>query len=95
MSSTSEPIADDNTRYYNYKVAEILSYISFYQTLEPGDVVSLGTAFKPGSTRKSIHHANLQTVPGPIEIGIDGLGTQWSPVEVEQAEIGNWRLDPD
>jgi 2-keto-4-pentenoate hydratase/2-oxohepta-3-ene-1,7-dioic acid hydratase in catechol pathway len=87
-----EPVADDNTRYYNYKVAEVLSFISHFQTLAPGDVVSLGTAFRPGSTRKSIHHANLQRVPGPIEISIAGLGTQSSPVIVDEVRLGDWRL---
>jgi len=85
-------VAEDSTRYYNYKVAEVVSFISQFQTLQPGDVVSLGTAFKPGATRKSIHTANLQTVAGPIEITIEGLGTQSSPVIVEQREIGAWRL---
>jgi 2,4-diketo-3-deoxy-L-fuconate hydrolase len=87
-----ETIAADNTRYYNYKVAEVLSFISQFLTLEPGDVVSMGTAFKPGATRRSIHHADLQRVAGPIEISIEGLGTQLSPVVVEDREIGRWRL---
>lgn len=87
-----EPVADDNTCYYNYKVAEVLSFISFFQTLDPGDVVSLGTAFKPGSTRKSIHHANFQTVAGPVEVAIEGLGTQQNPVVVEDIALGDWRL---
>jgi len=90
-----EVIAEDSTRYYNYKVAEVLSFISHFQTLEPGDVVSLGTAFKPGATRKSIHHANLQTVPGPVEVAIAGLGTQRSPVVIEDRAIGAWRLERD
>lgn len=87
-----ETIAEDSTRFYNYKVAEVVSFISFFQTLHPGDVISLGTAFKPGATRKSIHHANLQTQPGPIEISIDGLGTQTSPVAIEEQTLGPWRL---
>jgi len=87
-----EVVADDRTCYYNYKVAEVVSFISQFQTLQPGDVVSLGTAFKPGATRKSIHTANLQTVAGPIEITIEGLGVQTNPVIVEKREIGAWRL---
>jgi 2,4-diketo-3-deoxy-L-fuconate hydrolase len=74
-------------------VAEVVSFISQFHTLHPGDVVSLGTAFKPGATRKSIHTANLQTVAGPIEIAIEGLGTQSNPVIVEEREIGAWRLN--
>lgn len=87
-----ETIAEDSTRFYNYKVAEVISFISYFHTLNAGDVISLGTAFKPSATRKSIHHANLQTVPGPIEISIDGLGTQSSPVVIEDRELGPWRL---
>jgi 2-keto-4-pentenoate hydratase/2-oxohepta-3-ene-1,7-dioic acid hydratase in catechol pathway len=87
-----EVVAEDSTRYYNYKVAEVLSFISFFHTLQPGDVLSLGTAFKPGGNRKSIHHANLQTVAGPVEISIEGLGTQETPVVIEPKELGEWRL---
>jgi 2,4-diketo-3-deoxy-L-fuconate hydrolase len=87
-----ETIAEDSTRYYNYKVAEVVSFISYFLTLEPGDVISLGTAFKPSANRKSIHHANFQTTPGPVEISIEGLGEQSSPVTVEDKELGSWRL---
>ncbi|HVY66459.1 MAG TPA: fumarylacetoacetate hydrolase family protein [Gammaproteobacteria bacterium] len=87
-----EVIAEDSTRYYNYKVAEVVSFISQFHTLWPGDVVSLGTAFKPGATRKSIHTSNFQNVAGPVEISIAGLGTQENPVIVEDKEIGAWRL---
>ena len=87
-----ETIAQDSTRYYNYKVAEVVSFISQFHTLHAGDVVSFGTAFKPAANRKSIHHANFQSVPGPVEISIEGLGTQLNPVIVEDKEIGEWRL---
>lgn len=88
-----ELIAEDNTRYYNFKVAEIISFISQFLTLYPGDIISCGTAFKPSTTRKSIHHANLQVVKGPVEVGIDGLGTLMNPVTVENREPGQWRLN--
>lgn len=87
-----ETVAEDSTRYYNYKTAEIVSFISYFHTLEPGDVLSLGTAFKPGVGRKSIHNADLQRVPGPIEVSIDGLGTQHNPVVIEEQELGPWRM---
>ena len=88
-----ETIAEDSTRYYNYKVAELVSFISQFHTLYPGDVISCGTAFKPSTTRKSIHTANFQVVEGPVEISIEGLGTQENPVVVEKREIGQWRLN--
>lgn len=87
-----ETVADDSTRYYNFKLAEVVSFVSQFLTLEPGDVISMGTAFKPSATRRSIHHADLQHVEGPVEISIEGLGTQSSPVVVEDREIGRWRL---
>jgi 2,4-didehydro-3-deoxy-L-rhamnonate hydrolase len=87
-----ELIAEDSTRYYNYKVAEVVSFISQFHTLHPGDVISLGTAFKPGAGRKSIHHANFQTVLGPVEVAIEGLGSQENPILIEQKELGAWRL---
>jgi len=90
-----EVIAEDSTRYYNFKVAEVISFISRFHTLHAGDVISMGTAFKPSATRKSIHHANLQVVPGPVEVEITGLGKQVNPVSVEQGELGRWRLNQD
>lgn len=87
-----EVVAEDSTRYYNYRVAELVSYISQYLTLEPGDVISCGTAFKPSAKRKSIHHANLQQVPGPVEISIEGLGTLVNPVVIENQGESRWRL---
>lgn len=89
-----ELIADDSTRFYNYRVAEVLSYISQFLTLEAGDVISCGTAFKAQPGRRSIHQANFQTVPGPVEVTIEGLGHLVNPVEIEDRPIGNWRLPP-
>ncbi len=90
-----EGIAEDSTRYYNYKVAEVLSFISQFLTLEPGDIISCGTAFKPSPGRKSIHQANFQAVEGPVEVSISGLGTLENPVILEDKAIGNWRLPAD
>jgi len=87
-----ESIAEDSTRYYNYKVAEIISYLSQFQTLLPGDIISCGTAFKPSPGRKSIHHANLQKVPGPVSVSIAGLGTLINSVEIDDRPIGQWHL---
>jgi 2,4-diketo-3-deoxy-L-fuconate hydrolase len=91
-SVNGETVADDNTCYYNYKVAEIVSFISQFHTLSPGDVISCGTAFKPSKGRKSIHQANFLVTGGPVEISIEKLGTQNNPITIEQREIGRWRL---
>jgi 2-keto-4-pentenoate hydratase/2-oxohepta-3-ene-1,7-dioic acid hydratase in catechol pathway len=76
-----ELVAEDSTRYFNYNVAEVLAFISRFQTLEPGDVVSMGTAFKAGAGRRSIHQANLAKTAGPVEVSVSGLGTLENPVE--------------
>jgi 2-keto-4-pentenoate hydratase/2-oxohepta-3-ene-1,7-dioic acid hydratase in catechol pathway len=76
-----ELVAEDSTRYFNYNVAEVIAFISRFQTLEPGDVISLGTAFKAGAGMKSIHTANLAKTAGPVEVSISGLGTLSNPVE--------------
>ena len=90
--TAGETIAEDSTRYYNYKVAEVISYISQFLTLDPGDIISCGTAFKPSKERKSIHQANFQHVGGPVEVTIEGIGTLSNPVEIEDKPIGRWRL---
>jgi 2-keto-4-pentenoate hydratase/2-oxohepta-3-ene-1,7-dioic acid hydratase in catechol pathway len=80
-SVAGEVVAEDSTRYFNYNVAAVIAFISRFQTLEPGDVISMGTAFKPASGRKSIHTANLARTAGPVEVTISGLGTLINPVE--------------
>lgn len=87
-----ELVAEDSTRYYNYKVAEIVSFISQFQSLHPGDIVSCGTAFKPSASRRSIHHANLQVVDGPVKVTIEGLGMLETPLVRRLMDIGQWRL---
>lgn len=91
-SVAGEIVAEDSTRYYNYKVAEVISWISQFHTLHPGDVVSCGTAFKPSANRKSIHNANFLVTGGPVEIEIEKLGRQSNPVVIEEREIGQWKL---
>lgn len=76
-----ESVAEDSTRYFNYNVAAVVAFISRFQTLEPGDVISMGTAFKPAPGRRSIHLANLARTKGPVEVTISGLGTLINPVE--------------
>jgi 2-keto-4-pentenoate hydratase/2-oxohepta-3-ene-1,7-dioic acid hydratase in catechol pathway len=56
-----------------FSVAEIVSYVSRFMTLVPGDVISSGTPAGVGSQQKPPRFLN----PGDIvETGIAGLGTQ-------------------
>jgi 2-keto-4-pentenoate hydratase/2-oxohepta-3-ene-1,7-dioic acid hydratase in catechol pathway len=52
-------------------------------TLEPGDIIAMGTALKPSATGGSaIQNVNLVALGGPIEVTISGLGTLSNPVEL-------------
>lgn len=86
-------VAEDSTRYYNYTVAEVLAFVSRFQTLEAGDIVSMGTAFreKPGAAR-SIHTADLQRVDGPVSVTIGQLGTLTTDIRRVAGGLGRWRL---
>jgi len=83
----------DNTVNYTYRVEEVIAFISRHLTLEPGDVVSMGTAFREGDkTRKPLHTANYARLDGPREISITRLGTLSNPIEHDMSDPGDWRL---
>jgi 2,4-diketo-3-deoxy-L-fuconate hydrolase len=86
-------LAEDSTAYLTYKVPEVLAFISRFQTLEPGDIISMGTAFRPsaGSTR-SLHTGDLQRFDGPLEVTITGLGTLSNGVKRLDPKLPDWRL---
>lgn len=64
---------DGNTRTMVFDVATLVSHISRYMTLEPGDVISTGTPPGVGFGQKP----PVYLKPGDLmELGIDGLGVQ-------------------
>ncbi|MBL4696999.1 MAG: fumarylacetoacetate hydrolase family protein [Rhizobiaceae bacterium] len=74
-------IAEDSTAYYTYSVQEIIAYITRYHTMWAGDVISLGTAFRPSqSGGRSLHTANITKFGGPVSVEISGLGRLENPV---------------
>jgi 2-keto-4-pentenoate hydratase/2-oxohepta-3-ene-1,7-dioic acid hydratase in catechol pathway len=76
-----EPIAEDSTRYYTYSVPEVIAWITRFHSLWPGDVISMGTAFRPGKEgRRSLHTANVTAFGGPVRVSITGLGELVNPV---------------
>lgn len=56
-----------------FGVAHLVSYISRYMTLMPGDVISTGTPAGVGLGQKPPTYLKAGDV---VELGIDGLGTQ-------------------
>ncbi|HUA81570.1 MAG TPA: fumarylacetoacetate hydrolase family protein [Dyella sp.] len=62
-----------NTRTMIFGVAKLVSYISRYMTLLPGDIISTGTPSGVGLGQKPPTYLRAGDA---IELGIEGLGTQ-------------------
>lgn len=64
---------DGSTRTMHFGVAQVLSYLSQFMSLQPGDIISTGTP--PGVGMGQNPETYLK--PGDqMELGIEGLGTQ-------------------
>ncbi len=75
-------VTEDSTRNLTHKVADVVSYMSGYQTLEPGDIIAMGTALRASSSGgAAVQNVNLTELGGPIEVTISGIGTLSNPVE--------------
>ncbi len=76
-------ITADSTANLTHKVAGVISFLSGYQTLEPGDIIAMGTALTASASGGSaVQNVNLTTLGGPIEVTISGIGTLSNPVEM-------------
>lgn len=68
-----EPFQDGTTANMIFGVAHIVSYLSAFMTLMPGDIISTGTPAGVGLGQKP----PLYLKPGDVmELGIEGLGEQ-------------------
>ncbi len=86
-------LAEDSTAYLTYKVPEVLAFISRFHTLEAGDIISMGTAFRPAAgQQRSLHTGDLQKFDGPMEVTITGLGTLTNGVKRTDPKLPDWRL---
>jgi 2,4-diketo-3-deoxy-L-fuconate hydrolase len=74
---------DSNTSDMVFHVAKLVSYISRYMTLMPGDVISTGTPSGVGLGLKPPTYLRPGDV---IELGIDGLGRQRQQVLAHPAD---------
>jgi 2-keto-4-pentenoate hydratase/2-oxohepta-3-ene-1,7-dioic acid hydratase in catechol pathway len=75
-----ELIAEDSTAYYKYPVPQVIEFVTRFHSLWPGDVISMGTAFRPGGAKRSLHTADITRFGGPLKVEITGLGTLENPV---------------
>lgn len=68
-----ETMQDGNTSAMIFSVRKLVSYISEFMTLVPGDVIATGTPDGVGRGRNPPRYLRAGEV---IELGIEGLGTQ-------------------
>jgi 2,4-diketo-3-deoxy-L-fuconate hydrolase len=73
LSVNGEMLQDSNTNDMIFNVKHIVSYLSKFMTLLPGDVISTGTPFGVGLGFKPPRYLKAGDV---VELGIDNLGTQ-------------------
>lgn len=75
-----ELIAEDSTAFYKYPVPQAIAFISRFHSLWPGDVIAMGTAFRPGGAKRTLHTADVTKFGGPVTVEITGLGRLSNPV---------------
>jgi 2-keto-4-pentenoate hydratase/2-oxohepta-3-ene-1,7-dioic acid hydratase in catechol pathway len=68
-----ETMQDGSTKTMVYGVAHLVSYLSQFLTLSPGDVIATGTPPGVGMGKKPPRYLKVGDV---VEVGIDGLGAQ-------------------
>lgn len=73
LKVNDQMLQDSNTDDMIFKIPTIVSYLSQFMTLLPGDIVSTGTPAGVGLGLKPPRYLKSGDV---VELGIDGLGTQ-------------------
>jgi 2,4-didehydro-3-deoxy-L-rhamnonate hydrolase len=73
LNVNEKPFQKSNTDQLIFKIPAILSYLSQFMTLLPGDVISTGT---PGGVGLGFNPPIYLKEGDVMELGIEGLGTQ-------------------
>jgi 2-keto-4-pentenoate hydratase/2-oxohepta-3-ene-1,7-dioic acid hydratase in catechol pathway len=73
LKRNGETMQDSNTSDFIFNVQEVISYVSQFMTLLPGDVISTGTPAGVGLGFDPPQYMNAGDV---FELGIEGLGIQ-------------------
>lgn len=81
LKLNGETVQNSNTSDFIFNVQEVVSYISQYMTLLPGDIISTGTPFGVGLGFNPPKYLK----PGDVvELGIEGLGSSKQKVKAYQ-----------
>jgi 2-keto-4-pentenoate hydratase/2-oxohepta-3-ene-1,7-dioic acid hydratase in catechol pathway len=73
LTVNGETVQNGSTKTMVYGVAHLVSYLSQFFTLHPGDIISTGTPPGVGHGMKPPRYLKAGDV---VELGIEGLGTQ-------------------
>ena len=80
LSVNGEKVQDGATSTMVYGVAHLVSYLSQFMTLHPGDVISTGTPPGVGMGMKPPRYLKAGDV---VELGVEGLGRQRQDVKAD------------
>ena len=72
LTLNGEKMQESNTSDFVFNISEVVSYVSQFMTLLPGDVISTGTPFGVGL---GLNPQRFLKAGDVIELGIEGLGT--------------------
>ncbi len=73
LTVNGEKVQDGSTQTMVYQVAHLVSYLSQFMTLHPGDVISTGT---PPGVGMGMNPPRYLKAGDVVELGIEGLGQQ-------------------
>ncbi len=80
LKVNGQTVQNGSTKTMVYGVAHIVSYLSQFMTLHPGDIISTGTPPGVGMGMKPPRYLKAGDV---VELGIEGLGTQRQVCEAD------------
>lgn len=80
LKVNGETMQDGSTSTMVYGVAYLVSYLSQFMSLQPGDIISTGTPPGVGMGKKPPRYLKVGDV---VELGIEGLGTQKQSVRAD------------
>ncbi|MBU2975662.1 fumarylacetoacetate hydrolase family protein [Zobellia sp. B3R18] len=81
LKLNGETLQDSNTSDFIFNVQEVVSYISQYMTLLPGDIISTGT---PSGVGLGFNPPKYLKEGDVVELGIEGLGSSKQQVRALQ-----------
>ncbi|MBA8837285.1 fumarylacetoacetate hydrolase family protein [Ochrobactrum sp. RH2CCR150] len=80
LTLNGETMQDGSTKTMVYGVRHLVSYLSQFMSLQPGDIISTGTPPGVGMGMKPPRYLKAGDV---VELGIEGLGTQKQNVRAD------------